>query len=59
MNTASNMIAKWYQNATQAPPQRVREDARHADGERRAAAGAVVQRLLLHLRGQRLHLVRA
>ena len=41
MNSASNRIAKWYQNASIAlPPSACAEDLRHADGERRRAAGA-------------------
>ena len=56
MNSASNMIAKWYQK----PEHRVaaaarREDVRHAERERGRAAGAVEQRLLADLLGQRCH----
>ena len=41
MNSASNRMAKWYQNAIIAlPPRTVDEDVRHADGKRRRAAGA-------------------
>ena len=57
MNSASNMIAKWYQkpmNAIDAAD--LREDVRHAEGERRRAAGACHQRLLADLLGQRIHL---
>ena len=41
MNSASNRIAKWYQNASIAlPPTACAEDLRHADRQRRRAAGA-------------------
>ena len=56
MNRASNMIAKWYQNALRASPPNAREDGRHADGQGGRAAGAGDQGLLLDLLG-RLELV--
>ena len=41
MNSASNRMAKWYQNAIIAlPPMQRTRDLRHADGQRRRAAGA-------------------
>ena len=40
MNSASNMIAKWYQSARPRAAEHAAEDARHADGEARRAAGA-------------------
>ena len=41
MNSASNRIAKWYQNAIIAlPPITLVQDLRHADRQRRRAAGA-------------------
>ena len=53
MNSASNMMAKWYQNARMraAAAERVREDVRHAERERRRAAGAVKQALLADVAG--------
>ena len=53
MNSASNMIAKWYQNAWPPPPNACAEDLRDADGERRGAAGAGDQGVLLDRRGGR------
>ena len=47
MNSASNMIAKWYQSAIAVgPAEHVREHVRHADRETRRAAGAREQRRL-------------
>ena len=58
MNSASNMIAKWYQSARPRPAERRRAKMlRHADGERRRAAGARQQRRFAHLRRERLHLL--
>ena len=49
MNSASNMIAKWYQYFDQpveaAGMRRFGEDQRHADGQRHRAAGPAAERL--------------
>ena len=54
MNSASNMIAKWYQyfisqSTAARAMRRVGEDERHADGQRHRAAGPAAQRLAADL----------
>ena len=50
MNSASNMIAKWYQSAiAAAAAEHAGEELRHADREARRAAGAREQRRLADL----------
>ena len=51
-------MAKWYQIANSAVAERGTENVRHADRERRCAAGAAVKRRLAHAVGERLHLRR-
>ena len=51
MNSASNMIAKWYQNALRpAPPKTRLQHLGHADRQRRCAAGARHDRLFADAR---------
>ena len=59
MNSASNMIAKWYHSAiTASPPSELRENMRHPDRQRGRAAGARIQRRLADAAASSLHLLR-